>query len=307
VSAHASSGAGQQHPLWPMAAVTRRTGIGHHTLRAWERRFGFPLPLRLASGHRRYTDGQIERLTLIKRALAQGHRASDVVPLSVANLEALLGFERSEPGWAAQVIRKTQAFDREGIVSDLAHAYASLGVRTFLRERLVPLTAEMGTAWAEGRLDIKHEHFLSEILEDTLRTLRTPLEHGAQGRPVLLATLPEEQHTLGLQMAALTAALSGRRLRILGVRTPAEEILAAALALDPAAVGISVTPYSASPDAVRALNELRAHLPAGIALWVGGAGAALLNGLEPSVLPLSSLDDLEVELRRLARHDSERS
>jgi len=24
--------------LWPMGAVTRRTGIGEHTLRAWERR-----------------------------------------------------------------------------------------------------------------------------------------------------------------------------------------------------------------------------------------------------------------------------
>ena len=35
--------------LWPMGAVARRTGIGEHTLRAWERRFGFPAPHRLES------------------------------------------------------------------------------------------------------------------------------------------------------------------------------------------------------------------------------------------------------------------
>jgi len=39
--------------MWPMGAVTKRTGITEHTLRAWERRFDFPKPVRLVSGHRR--------------------------------------------------------------------------------------------------------------------------------------------------------------------------------------------------------------------------------------------------------------
>jgi len=180
-------------------------------------------------------------------------------------------------------------------------------VRTFLRERLVPLTVEVGTACAEGRLAIRHERFFSEIAEDTLRTLRTPLEHEAQGRPVLLATLPEERHALGLQMAALTTALAGRRLRILGVGTPAEEILAAARALDPIAVGISVTACSASAATARSLGRLRAGLPERTALWVGGSGAATLTGLGPGVLRMTTLDQLEQELRRAAGRDGARA
>ncbi len=287
--------------LWGMAAVTTRTGIGQHTLRAWERRFGFPTPLRLPSGHRRYTDEQIARLHLIGEAIALGHRAGDVVPLGEDLLRDLLGSHRRTaglPAWEVRLLEKVRAFDREGIVSDLAHAYASLGLRTFLRDRLVPLAAAVGDAWAAGGLAIKHEHFLTEILDDTLRTLRTPLEHGGLGRPVVFATLPGERHTVGLQVAALVTALAGRRVRILGAEVPAEEIAGAAEQLDPLAVGVSVTTHTAHPATVRALRRLRRLLADGTALWVGGSGAALLPALPAGAERIAGIDDLEAKLRR---------
>jgi DICT domain-containing protein len=39
--------------------VARETGVSEGTLRMWETRYGFPEPLRLPSGHRRYTTDQI--------------------------------------------------------------------------------------------------------------------------------------------------------------------------------------------------------------------------------------------------------
>ena len=300
---------GDEGPLWCMAAVTTRTGIGQHTLRAWERRFGFPAPLRLPSGHRRYTDDQIARLHLIGQAIALGHRAGDVVALPEERLKELLRRSHPRPGalpaWEVRLLEKVRTFDREGIVSDLAHAYASLGVRTFLRDRLVPLTAAVGDSWAAGALAIKHEHFLSEILDDTLRTLRTPLEHGGQGRPVLFATFPQERHTLGVQVAALVTALAGRRLRILGAELPVDEIAGAAEQLDPLAVGISVTTHTAHPTTVRWLHRLRVRLAGRTALWVGGSGAELLTGLDRAILRRTGIETLEAELRRAAARDTE--
>ncbi|OYW01712.1 MAG: hypothetical protein B7Z61_12235 [Acidobacteria bacterium 37-71-11] len=307
MKARATTAAGQP-PLWPMAAVARRTGIGPHTLRAWERRFGFPQPLRLPSGHRRFTEEQVARLRLIAQAIGLGHRAGDVVPLPNERLRDLLGASLPETdsaaAWAAGILDRARAFDREGIVSGLARASASMGVRAFLHERLRPLTAAVGGAWAAGRLDIKHEHFLSEIVEDTLRTLRAPLEHGAQGQPVLLATLPAERHTIGLQAAALVTAIAGRRVRILGAQTPVGEIASAAARLDPLAVGVSVTRHTALPATARQVNRLRATLADAVALWIGGAGAPLLAGLRPGITLLATLSDLEDELRRAAGGDS---
>lgn len=76
--------------LWSMGAVSQRTGISEHTLRAWEKRFGFPDPVRLESGHRRYPVSQVRRLTAIQSALVRGHRIGDVIHLDEAGIDALL-------------------------------------------------------------------------------------------------------------------------------------------------------------------------------------------------------------------------
>ena len=55
-----------------IAAVERDTGIGKDTLRVWERRYGFPQPLRDAFGERVYPAEQVEHLRLIKRLMDQG-------------------------------------------------------------------------------------------------------------------------------------------------------------------------------------------------------------------------------------------
>jgi DNA-binding transcriptional MerR regulator len=52
--------------------VVAATGVGEATLRAWERRFGFPTPRREPSGHRRYSRGDIERIRSVVRERNRG-------------------------------------------------------------------------------------------------------------------------------------------------------------------------------------------------------------------------------------------
>ena len=80
-----------------IAAVSRETGIGIETLRAWERRYGKPSPRRLPSGHRRYTAKQLEWLKKVARAIARGHAPSEVIPGNPRKLDSLLGDESAGP------------------------------------------------------------------------------------------------------------------------------------------------------------------------------------------------------------------
>jgi DNA-binding transcriptional MerR regulator/methylmalonyl-CoA mutase cobalamin-binding subunit len=299
------SGDGQ---LWPMGAVSRRTGIGEHTLRAWERRFGFPSPRRLESGHRRYTADQVQQLLLIKAALDCGYRAGDVVPLSKAELEELLrqcgafnagipqGFT---PGPVEDTLELCRRFDRGGLSGALTRNLSLLGVGRFLRERVEPLLTEVGNAWAEGRIEIRHEHFFSEVLEDVLRAARASLEPAASGRPVVLATLPDELHCLGLHIVALAVAAAGRTVRVLGPHLPAAEIAMAAEALDASAVGLSIGIFGADGATVEVVRELRGSLRPEVRLWLGGAGSLHLEGLPPGADVLATLDDLDAALLAL--------
>lgn len=285
--------------LWSISAVSRTTGLSAHTLRAWERRFGTPTPVRLSSQHRRYTQDQVEHLQLVAKALGRGHRAGDIVPLSTSKIRDLLSVtdtQQSEkpvlPSWLEQMMEKVVDFDREGLYQTMLHDSSRLGVQSFIQERVTPLVECIGISWRKGEIGIRHEHFATEILEDVLRTLRMPLEPKSKGPSVLLATLPEEQHALGLQIAALMLTMYEYNLHILGAQTPVEDIVAAAEAMKPSAVGLSVTMHTVSTKTSLQLRQLRNQLPDNIALWVGGAGAGYLEDVPSGVKVFSNLDDI---------------
>ena len=72
-----------------MRDVVERTGVGEATLRAWESRYGFPEPRRLASGHRRYDERDVELVSQVARLREAG------VPVKAAIEQARRGAERA--------------------------------------------------------------------------------------------------------------------------------------------------------------------------------------------------------------------
>lgn len=300
--------------LWAMGAVTRRTGISEHTLRAWERRFGFPAPVRLDSGHRRYPVEQVRQLVLIQRALEAGHRAGDVVPLPKEQLRELVrttnttgsdapGELASESAWVGELLEAVRAFDQQRVGSLLDREVAQLGVPAFLRERVGPFLQAVGDAWARDELQVRHEHFASSLLENRLWSLRERLERTARGQPVILACLPDEQHGLGLQVAALAVVSAGRQVRVLGPQLPVEEIARASFEVHAAAVALSISIFSIGEELVERteaqVDELRELLPSSLPLWLGGAGASALARVPARVEVLRTFDDLDAAVASL--------
>lgn len=81
----------QPQPRYSIAAVSKLTGISCHTLRVWERRYGFPVPERSPSGHRRYDPMQVQllcRLSDLNRSSRQ----------PIGELISRLSAEILEPG-----------------------------------------------------------------------------------------------------------------------------------------------------------------------------------------------------------------
>lgn len=294
--------------LWSMRAVSQRTGLSEHTLRAWEKRFGFPDPVRLDSGHRRYPPEQVRRLTAIQSALVRGHRIGDVIRLDEAGIDALLA---SDSGLPDETHRETTGtyleaclrLDSEELATMMRQDAAILGVTRFLSEKVVPFVTAIGEGWEEGVVSIRHEHVASETVEGILRELRTPLERGLSGRPVLLATLPGELHSLGLQIVSLMIVARGVPVRVVGVETPIVEIAESASALRAPVVALSMTEAGVSQSTGRLIEELHEMLPPGTTLWLGGRGASRLRGLPAGVSVAAALEDID-ELVAVARRQA---
>ncbi|MDQ3934774.1 MAG: MerR family transcriptional regulator [Actinomycetota bacterium] len=83
-----------------MREVVARTGVNAATLRMWEQRYGFPEPQRLESGHRRYSEEDVELVRRVERDKAAGVS----IPAAIERAKAAL--TEIEPSIYAGVRRR---------------------------------------------------------------------------------------------------------------------------------------------------------------------------------------------------------
>lgn len=271
--------------------LAKATGFSVERLRMWELRYGAPQSLRLESGHRRYQAEEVERLHLVREALQRGMRPRHIVALDRDGLLKVLGeplggspwVASSKPDhglvpwtpklWVAAASRMDDAFlDRQ-----FYEHWLELGSLRFLTDRVQPFIVSLGQGWEKGELCVAEEHFGSEKMGDFLSGIWRRLNENNHGAPVLLTTLPGDTHRLGLQMAALVAAMAGLRVIYLGPSTPIEEVALAAGRQRARGVFLSLSLGAPANEAQRQLKQMRELLPSAQVMGIGGGGAGAVT------------------------------
>jgi methylmalonyl-CoA mutase cobalamin-binding subunit len=273
----------QSRPALGISATERETGLGKDTLRVWERRYGFPQPGRDANGERLYPAGQVDRLRLIKRLMDQGHRPGRLMAASEDELHALCapsaGPARQDADKGAmpgQLLALVKSHDVRRLRSALHQAMLRQGLQDFLLRTLAPLNHAVGEAWMSGEVEVFEEHLYTEQVQALLRQAIATLPADAGAPRILLTTLPEEQHGLGLLMAEALLALDGAACVSLGTQTPLFDIALAARSQQADVVALSLSIACPARQAAPQLAQLRSLLPQDTELWAGGAGAGKL-------------------------------
>ncbi len=263
---------------YSIAYIERSTGISRETLRIWERRYGFPRPERDANGDRRYSDADLDRLRIIKRLLDSGHRPGRVVPPDVVlPPEAVVDSRPAERGsFLDDLLALLGTATPEEATDMLRRRMRRHALDDFTTRTLAPLTRAVGDAWAAGRLCVHEEHLYTEMVGRLLRGAIDALPKGG-GAPILLATLPEERHGLGLLMAEAVWRAAGARCLNLGVDVPIPEILGAVARHGAGALALSFSSAYPRRRIGPQLEVLRRALPESCGLWVGGQGVARLR------------------------------
>ncbi|MBC7540693.1 MAG: MerR family transcriptional regulator [Bacteriovorax sp.] len=70
--------------------ASKISGVGVHTIRAWEKRYKALEPVRDSSGHRTYTKADIEKLMLLSELCLLGYTISKVAKFEIPDLKLLL-------------------------------------------------------------------------------------------------------------------------------------------------------------------------------------------------------------------------
>ena len=311
--------------LHTIADVERDTGLSKDILRVWERRYGFPSPLRDALGERQYDDAQLTRLRHIRRLIDAGHRPGRVVSLP---LEALMELStpaqagriqprRARPGAGAAAARDDAVLsqwmelllrqDTQALREALARMLVERGLARLLTEGVAPMNVRVGEAWLAGQLAVYQEHLYTEIVQAVLRQALGQLTQARTPTPprILLTTLPGEVHGLGLLMAECFMVMEGCHTVPLGVQTPLPDIVAATSTSGADIVALGVTAAQNPRDVRAALDQLRERLPPRVEIWAGGQCPALFKpqrgrapGAGPVFWPMARLQDIPVGVAR---------
>jgi DNA-binding transcriptional MerR regulator len=284
---------------YPLRSAARLTGLTPEILRAWENRHAVVSPLRTPGGTRRYRPSDLERLRLLKTAIDAGHRIGRIAGMSNEALERLGAGVEPAPGERVdEILAALDALDGAEAQRLLALQLSALGAVGFARTIALPLMREIGERWASEGSGIASEHLASAVLRSLLGAALQPGAAALRGARIVFATPTGERHELGLLMAALTAMGAGANPVCLGADVPAAELIRAVERSRAAVLALSVVTAPPSETA-RVLATLRAGLPAGVQLWIGGSGAAAAS--TPSgVERIESLEALERRVARLA-------
>ena len=208
-----------------VAAVARQIGVAPATLRTWDRRYGLGPSEHNDGEHRRYCPGDVARLMTMRRLIVAGVSPAEAAEQAksfkgVIKVKKIVEeFEVREEVVDA-IYKALQSFDRAFVEETIAHEIAEYGVEGAWSDVIVPTLFLIGQDWETEQKGIEVEHFFSEILKRTMHNQVVELKKPLNARPVLLAAVGEELHSLPVY--ALAAALCARNIQtyVLGARTP---------------------------------------------------------------------------------------
>jgi DNA-binding transcriptional MerR regulator/methylmalonyl-CoA mutase cobalamin-binding subunit len=270
----------------PIRVVAKRTGMSPHLIRMWEKRYNAVTPKRSSTGRRYYSEKEIKRLILLRRATNAGQAISQIANLPSEQLQKL--FPENELQTETAIINNTNInieqyldlglqaiknLDAVGLETQLLRASVNLGPSVFIEKLLSPLLRQTGDMWADRRFKVAHEHLASAVIRSLLGSMHTSDSPNSKS-PLLIGTTPHGQlHEFGALMALVTAASLGWNTLYLGPNLPAEDIVKAAIDRNARAIALSIVypdndPYMAAE--IRKIRDLtNGHLP----MLIGGRSA----------------------------------
>lgn len=249
--------------LLSVSAVARRIGVAPATLRTWARRYGIGPSSHEAGSHRKYCPADLAKLTVMRRLISAGVAPADAAEQAKAHegevvIEEITTLCRECDETVDAILNAVNALDSLFVETMLRNEIAENGIISAWQDVFVPVLTRVGSAWEESGKGVEIEHMLTEILKRVLRESAAEIVVPVNARPVLLASVGEELHSLALHALAAALAERGIETHFLGARTPVEALSTMVTRFAPPAIFLwAQLPVHGDPAILTALPSVR--------------------------------------------------
>ena len=229
-------------PRHLIQVVNRRTGLSSDVIRVWEKRYNAVVSHRNDTNRRLYSDKDIDKLTLLRRAIQAGRRIGDIAALSYDDLfelvmgdesEASVGYKRPSTGTIMELFDESVSCIKEmnswKLDNALSNAVAILNTNDFLIEFIKPLENYINDECSRGHIRYAQEKMAKLCIRTCLNNLYLKLRSSKEDCPrLVIASLLSEHESLDTIMHLIVAQNVGWDITYIGNGVPHDEITFAA-------------------------------------------------------------------------------
>lgn len=276
-------------PIYNIKAVLKETSLKADVLRAWERRYGLPIPDRTPGGHRLYSDYDVAQLKWLIAHQQEGLSISRAVELwreqsaggsdplgKTTHIETGAGLALQPtaflPETSLDSIRATWLaaclkFDAPAAENTLTQAFSLYPIETICMQIIQRGLSEVGQLWYEGRASVQQEHFASAISLRKLETLLSATPAPTRSQTLLVCCPPNEWHTFTPLLITLLLRRRGLNVIYLGANVPTEQYKETLATIQPNLVVLVAQQLASAATLQQIAASVSEH---GIAIAYGG-------------------------------------
>jgi DNA-binding transcriptional MerR regulator/methylmalonyl-CoA mutase cobalamin-binding subunit len=291
----------EQEEYFPMRTVSAITGVNPITLRAWERRYGLIRPARTPSGHRLYSQKDIELVNRIVRLLDRGisiGQASNSLGNSVTEPAPDRQQESSPwPEYREHAIDAIVRFDEIHLDALYNQALSLYPIDIVTERLLIPVLITLGERWMKTEGSIAEEHFFGAFMRNKLGARFHHRQKKTGGMKLLVCCLPGEHHEIGVMLFSLAAHDHGYRIVYLGPNMPLQDL--ALTARRAGCHGIVLSGSVAPPGGLLSCELPELVKQADCPVFMGGASSVRCSAAieRAGALPLGT--DIRTSMKRI--------
>ncbi len=242
--------------------ASKISGVGVHTIRAWEKRYKAIVPIRDEAGHRVYSKEDVEKLILLSELCLLGYTISKIASMSSVELKALLKElgkkEESLESLDLKLINEAvsvnidetltilrlalKTYKLDVISQELLKLKIILSTRDLVFKIIGPLMRELGVAVESREYSIAQEHAFSALVRFHLGHLLYRQYEGNKNRPTyVICGVEGDLHEFGILQASLLCQFYEFNVIYLGANLPVEALIDTVRSLNPAGVIVGAT------------------------------------------------------------------
>ncbi|TWT27356.1 MerR family transcriptional regulator [Planomicrobium sp. CPCC 101110] len=266
--------------MYNIKAAAKILDMPKVTIRSWETRYDAITPARTESGHRLYSDQNLEDLKWLKiQVQEKGMKISQ----AVQQLHLSRKKFHSKPDETEE--RIDQPYDKQ--IQELYAAAAEMDTerfnylldlnfslfhyRTVFFSIIVPLMVRIGEEWENGTISVAHEHLISHIIQQRFNQFFRVFPT-SDNLPKAIALCPSgEHHQLGLLLFTLFLRENGFSVAYIGPDTPLEGLDELVLRQNFKIVCMSISTEDLLPAVDQYVKKL-AKVNSDIRFLIGGQG-----------------------------------